>query len=225
MINIFIGYDTRESIASDVCEFSIKKRTKSNLNIQHLKLDLLKKKKIYTRKEDKLSSTEFTFSRFLIPYLMNYKGWAIFCDCDFLWLEDIEKLYKLKDEKYAVMCCQHDYKPKSNIKMDGKKQLIYPRKNWSSMVMWNCGHPSNKILNRNLVNTETGKFLHRFGWLKNEEIGNINIEWNWLVNWYKEPQDGAPKALHFTEGGPWFENFKNCEYSNLWFKEKSKFKN
>ncbi len=225
MINIFIGYDTREKVASDVCEFSIKQRTKSDLNIKLLKLDDLKKKKIYTRAEDKLSSTEFTFSRFLIPYLMNYKGWAIFCDCDFLWLEDIQNLYKLKNDNFAVMCCQHIYNPKSDTKMDGKKQLIYPRKNWSSMVMWNCGHPSNRILDKNLVNTETGKFLHRFGWLKDEEIGNINIEWNWLVNWYKEPNHGSPKALHFTEGGPWFENYKNCEYSDLWFKEKNKVKN
>ena len=225
MINIFIGYDTREKVASDVCEFSIKQRTKSDLNIKLLKLDDLKKEKIYTRAEDRLSSTEFTFSRFLIPHLMGYKGWAIFCDCDFLWLEDIQSLYKLKNDNFAVMCCQHIYNPKSDTKMDGKKQLIYPRKNWSSMVMWNCGHPSNRILDKNLVNNETGKFLHRFGWLKDEEIGNISIEWNWLVNWYKEPNDGTPKALHFTEGGPWFENYKDRDYSDLWFKEKNKIKN
>ena len=222
MINIFIGYDSRESIASDVCELSITRRTKSKTNIQLLKLEELKKEKIYTRAEDKLSSTEFTFSRFLIPHLTNYKGWAIFCDCDFLWLDDIENLYKLRNSDYALMCCKHDYNPKSNTKMDGKQQLIYPRKNWSSLVMWNCEHPSNKILNKNLVNTETGKFLHSFGWLKDEEIGDLNIEWNWLVDWYKEPKDGKPKALHFTEGGPWFENYKNCEYSNLWFSEKNK---
>ena len=225
MINIFIGYDTREKVASDVCEFSIRQRTKSDLNIKLLKLDDLKKKKIYYRAEDKLSSTEFTFSRFLIPHLMDYSGWAIFCDCDFLWLENIEKLYKLRNDNFAVMCCQHIYNPDSDIKMDGKKQLIYPRKNWSSMVMWNCSHPSNRVLDKNLVNKETGKFLHRFGWLKDQEIGNISIEWNWLVNWYKEPKDGTPKAIHFTEGGPWFENYKNCEYSDLWFKEKNQLKN
>ena len=155
---------------------------------------------------------------------MDYSGWAIFCDCDFLWLENIEKLYKLRNDNFAVMCCQHIYNPDSDIKMDGKKQLIYPRKNWSSMVMWNCSHPSNRVLDKNLVNKETGKFLHRFGWLKDQEIGNISIEWNWLVNWYKEPKDGTPKAIHFTEGGPWFENYKNCEYSDLWFKEKNQLK-
>ena len=221
MQNIFIGYDSREKIASDVCEFSIKKRSSEKIKINLLKIEELRKQNIYQRNEDKLSSTEFTFSRFLIPYLMNYNGWALFCDCDFLWLDDITKLFNLKNENFAVMCCQHDYKPINDVKMDGKKQLWYPRKNWSSMVLWNCGHPSNKKLDLKLVNSETGKYLHRFGWLNDDEIGKVSNEWNWLVNWYKEPDDGNPKALHFTEGGPWFENHKNTEYCELWFNEKN----
>ena len=164
MQNIFIGYDSREKIASDVCEFSIKKRSSEKIKINLLKIEELRKQNIYQRNEDKLSSTEFTFSRFLIPYLMNYNGWALFCDCDFLWLDDITKLFNLKNENFAVMCCQHDYKPINDVKMDGKKQLWYPRKNWSSMVLWNCGHPSNKKLDLKLVNSETGKYLHRFGY-------------------------------------------------------------
>ena len=89
------------------------------------------------------------------------------------------------------------------------------------MVLWNCGHPSYKKLDLKLVNSETGKYLHRFGWLNDDEIGKVSNEWNWLVNWYKEPDDGNPKALHFTEGGPWFENHKNTEYCKLWFNEKN----
>ena len=151
---------------------------------------------------------------------MGYKGWAIFCDCDFLWLDDISNLFKLKNNKFAIMCCKHEYNPKKKVKMDGRKQLLYPRKNWSSLVLWNCSHPSNQKLNLEMVNSQTGKFLHRFGWLKDKEIGGIGIEWNWLVNWYEEPTDGNPKALHFTEGGPWFEQCKNTEYAEKWINEK-----
>jgi hypothetical protein len=228
MINIYIGYDSREKIAAEVCKYSIKKNTKKKINIKYLKLDSLRKQNLYKRKDDKLSSTEFTFSRFLVPILNKYKGWAIFCDCDFLWLKNIEELLKLKNDKYAVMCVKHNYKPLNKTKMDGKVQLHYPRKNWSSLILWNCGHPANRRLNLNMVNSESGKFLHRFGWLKNNLIGTINKDWNWLVGWYKEPRDGVPKALHFTEGGPWFKNYKNIDYANLWLKEKkeltSKFK-
>jgi lipopolysaccharide biosynthesis glycosyltransferase len=155
--------------------------------------------------------------------LNKYSGWAIFCDCDFLWLTDIEELFKLKNDKYAVMCVKHDYKPLNKTKMDGKAQLHYPRKNWSSLILWNCSHPANKRLSLNIINSKDGKYLHRFGWLKNSLIGSINKEWNWLVGWYKEPRDGSPKALHFTEGGPWFKNHKNVDYANLWLKGKKNF--
>ena len=100
--------------------------------------------------------------------------------------------------------------------MDGKTQSLYPRKNWSSMVLWNCEHPSNKQVIPSMVNNETGKFMHRFSWLKDEEIGQISHEWNWLEGWYKEPQDGKPKAIHFTEGGPWFKNCQDVDYADLW---------
>jgi len=213
---VFIGYDSREPIASKVCEYSLKHTTEEPLVVKHLKQDELRNKKIYTREIDKLASTEFTFTRFLVPFLMNYKGWALFCDCDFLWLDDVDKLFAQRDDKYAVMCVHHDYTPKEGVKMDGKQQTLYPRKNWSSMVLWNCGHPSNYQVIPAMVNKETGKFMHRFGWLKDSEIGSIGHEWNWLVGWYKEPQDGKPKALHYTEGGPWFKNHEKVEYSDQW---------
>ena len=116
------------------------------------------------------------------------------------------------------MCVKHDYKPKSETKMDGKIQSIYPRKNWSSLVLWNCSHPSNKKITKELVNDDqiTGKYLHRFSWLKDDEIGSINHHWNWLVGWYQEPKDGKPKAIHYTEGGPWFADYRFCEYHEVW---------
>ena len=213
---VFIGYDSREKIASDVCEYSLKHTTEEPIEIKYLKLNELKKQGIYTRGQDTLGSTEFTFSRFLIPYLQDYKGWALFCDCDFLWLDDVDKLFAQRDDNYAVMCVHHDYTPKEGEKMDGKQQHLYPRKNWSSMVLWNCGHPSNQQVIPEMVNNETGKFMHRFSWLKDSEIGQISHEWNWLEGWYKEPVDGKPKAIHYTEGGPWFENCQNVDYADLW---------
>lgn len=215
--NIYIGYDTREDIAYQVSKFSILQRS-NNVSVIPLKLDELKEKGFYWRGEDKLGSTEFTFSRFLVPELNDYKGWALFCDCDIIFLEDINNLFNLKDDKYAVMCVQHDYKPKEETKMDGKQQTLYPRKNWSSLVLWNCGHPSNQKISKELINNPetTGKYLHRFSWLKDEEIGAIPHYWNWLVGWYKEPNDGNPKAIHYTEGGPWFENYRDCDYHQKW---------
>lgn len=221
-MKIFIGWDSREDIAYQVCKHSILRRTDREVEIIPLKLEELQQQGVYTRSPDPLSSTEFTFSRFLVPHLMNYKGWALFIDCDFLFLEDVGKLFDLatKYEKYAVLVVQHDYDPKNDKKMDGKIQHKYPRKNWSSLIMWNCGHTENRKLHPSVVNTSTGSYLHRFSWLNDRFIGSLPISWNWLVNWYKEPKDGTPYALHYTEGGPWFPNYVNCEYGGNWVEEK-----
>lgn len=222
-MKVFIGYDSREDIAYQVCKHSILSRTE-DVDVEPLKLSELKEKGIYTREDDPLSSTEFTFSRFLVPYLMNYSGWAIFADCDFVFLEDVKKLFNIaKKYDYAVMCAMHDYKPTNSLKMDNKQQFQYPRKNWSSLMIFNCGHPALKELNPEIVNKETGEYLHRFKWLKDDELGAISHEWNWLVNWYKEPENGIPKALHFTEGGPWFSNYLKTEYGAVWMEEKYKY--
>jgi len=217
-MKIYVGYDTREDIAYQVCEHSIKRRN-GQTEVIALKQKELREQGIYYREVDKLASTEFTFTRFFIPYLNNYNGWAIFCGCDFVWRISPTELEQYCDDSKAVVCVQHDYKPKEGLKMDGQVQLVYPRKNWSSMVLWNCGHPKNKILTPELLNKETGKFLHRFSWLDDSDIGNLPPIYNWLVNWYKEPKDGIPKILHYTEGGPWFENYRNCEYADVWKKE------
>jgi len=217
MKNVYIGFDSREDIAYQVSKFSILDKSQ-NINVSPLKLTDLKNRGLYTREEDKLGSTEFTFSRFLVPALNDYKGWALFCDCDIVFLEDVNQLFDLCDDQFAVMCVQHDYTPKEGVKMDGKQQTLYPRKNWSSLVLWNCGHPSNKAVNLELINNPntTGKYLHRFSWLKDDEIGSIPHAWNWLAGWYHEPDDGSPKAIHYTEGGPWFENYRHCEYHQIW---------
>lgn len=218
MINVYIGWDSKQDLAYQVCKHSIVSRNK-NVNIVPIKQSLLRDQGVYTRKEDSLSSTEFSFTRFLVPYLSGYKGWSLFCDLDIIFLDNIETLFSLTNDQYAVMCVKHDYQVKEGFKMDNQIQSVYPRKNWSSLVLFNCNHKSNQTLTPNLVNTESGKFLHGFNWLADNEIGEIDKEWNWLVGVYKEPKDGKPKAIHYTEGGPWFDNYKNCEYSDTWLEE------
>ena len=216
-MKIFVGYDTREDITYQVCEHSIKQH-QPNAEVLPLKMKELREAGLYTRPIDPLSTTEFTFSRFLIPYMTNYKGWAVFCDCDFVWTVDAAELFAQADDRYAVMVVKHDYTPAPGVKMDNQKQMPYPRKNWSSMILWNCAHPANRAVTPELVNKETGQYLHRFSWLKDEEIGSVDHSWNWLVGWYKETKDGEPKVLHYTEGGPWFKEYRDCEYSNVWKK-------
>jgi lipopolysaccharide biosynthesis glycosyltransferase len=217
---IYIGWDSREDIAFQVARQSIldKASNPDSLEIIPLKQEELRNQGLYWRDEDKLGSTEFTFTRFLLPELDSFNGWALFIDCDFLFLDDIEKLFKQCDDRYALMCAKHDYTPTSTKKMDGKKQSVYPRKNWSSMMLVNCGHQSNKKLTKELVNDPSidGKYLHRFSWLSDAEIGQVSHEWNWLVGWYNEEEDGKPRALHYTEGGPWFKNYQKCEYAVDW---------
>lgn len=222
-LKIYVGWDSREDIAYQVCKKSIRQTATVPVNIVPLKQKTLRTAGLYSRPVDTLASTEFTFTRFLVPRLMGYKGWALFIDCDFLFLDDVKKLFDQRNDKYAVMCAQHDYTPKEGVKMDGKAQTIYPRKNWSSMMLINCGHPSNLNLTDQLVNDEykTGAYFHRFSWLQDREIGKLSHEWNWLVGWYNEPADGKPKMIHYTEGGPWFENYRFCEYDQIWKDELS----
>ena len=154
----------------------------------------------------------------LVPELTNFSGWALFCDSDIIFLDDVKELFDQADDKYAVMCVKHDYAPKEGIKMDGQVQTVYPRKNWSSVMLFNCAHPSNAALDMDLVNEPeiNGAYLHRFSWLEDEEIGELSHEWNYLVGHYTS---GSPKALHYTEGGPWFENYRNCEFHTEWKQE------
>ena len=222
-LSCFIGYDSKEDIAYRVCKYSLKKRSSLKTNIISLKLDELVAKNYYYRSIDPLASTQFTYSRFLVPALMNFKGWALFCDCDFIFLSDVADLIKNVDESKAVYCVQHDYTPKEKHKMDGQKQTIYPRKNWSSFIVYNCSHPSNKKLNVDLVNKETGAFLHQFKWLKDSEIGSLDERWNWLEGWTSNHNSNYPYAVHYTRGGPWFQEWQDVEFANEWIKERDEY--
>lgn len=220
--NVYVGWDSREDIAFQVAQHSIHKHN-PNVNVLALKQHELRDKGGYWRDVDLLASTEFSFTRFLVPNLNHYSGWAVFVDCDFLFTTDIGELFDQADSKYAVQVVKHDYTPKETVKMDGKTQHLYPRKNWSSMILFNCAHPSNAALDLVNVNTQSGAWLHQFKWLKDEEIGELSPEWNWLVGWYKEPEDGKPKAIHYTQGGPWFKEYADVEYGDRWIAERNEY--
>ena len=222
-LNIYIGYDSKEDIAYRICKYSILKRSRSNIKITSLKLYELVAKNLYKRDIDPLASTEFTYSRFLVPALNNYNGWAIFCDCDFIFFEDISNILIDIDQSKAVYCVQHDYTPKEKHKMDGQKQTIYPRKNWSSFILFNCSHPSNKKLSVDLVNSETGSFLHQFKWLEDNEIGSLDERWNWLEGWTSSHNDKKPYAVHYTRGGPWFDEWQDVEFASEWTNERDEY--
>jgi len=217
-MKVFVGYDPREDMAYQVCKHSILKHS-PNADVRPLVQKELRQAGWYKRPVDQLASTEFTFTRFLIPELTNYKGWAVFMDCDMILTTDIAELFAKADDKYAVMCVQHDYTPKEGMKMDGQKQTVYPRKNWSSVVLWNCGHPSNKVVDQDMVNEKelNGAYFHRFRWLEDSEIGKLDHTWNYLVGVYDDIE--TPNLIHYTEGGPWFENYRDCEFNELWKQE------
>ena len=218
---IYIGFDRREPQAYDVARFSLARRASIEVEVMPIKLDELRARGLYWRRADPLAATDFTYSRFLTPALAGFKGWALFCDCDFLWLGDIAELAAHAETPKALYCVQHDYRPKESIKMDGAVQTVYPRKNWSSLMLFNCEHPAVKRLTPDVVNSETGAFLHRMQWVADQDIGALPVEWNWLEGWNQKPERGTPKAVHFTRGGPWFEQWRHVDYGGLWVAERN----
>ena len=219
----YIGYDSKEDIAYRICKQSLLRNSSIKIKVLSLKLHELITKGFYKRAVDPLASTEFTYSRFLVPSLMGYNGWAVFCDCDFLFFEDVSKLFKNLSDDKAVYCVKHDYTPKERHKMDGQQQTIYPRKNWSSFIVFNCSHPSNKKLTVEEANKQPGSFLHQFKWLKDDEIGSLDERWNWLEGWTSKHNKTSPFAIHYTRGGPWFEEWQDVEFADLWIKEKNNY--
>ena len=213
MINIFIGYDSKERVAYNVLSHSIIQNSTKPVAITPIALNNLKDD--FVRERNALSSTEFSFSRFMIPHLMNYQGWALFMDCDMLMFEDISKLWRMRDDKYAIQVCKHDYTPKTDTKFLGQVQTKYPKKNWSSFMLMNCKKCT--TLTPDYVNKASGLELHQFKWLEGDHlIGDLPLEWNWLVGEYEHKDDVY--NVHYTKGGPWFEEYAKCDYSQDWFR-------
>ena len=212
MIRIFIGYDNNEKVAFSTLSHSLLKHSTQPISITPIRLENIKD--IFVRERLKIQSTEFAFSRFLVPYLCNYSGHAIFMDCDMLSRANIAELWRLRTTKYAVQCVQHDYTPTSTIKFMNQPQTPYPKKNWSSMMIFNNAKCT--ALTPDYVNSATGLELHQFKWLESEDlIGNLGVEWNHLVGEYEYNENA--KLVHYTEGGPYFKNYKDCHYADEWF--------
>jgi len=205
---VFIGWDSREDIAYEVAKYSIHKYN-PNIEVIPLKQYQLREAGVYWREEDKKGSTEFTITRFLVPWLSQFNGWSLFMDCDVLAYEDVGNILKDADLGRAVNCVKHDYSPTSVMKMDGKMQHNYPRKNWSSVMLFN--NTLCRKLIPEIVNTETPMYLHRMMWA-DEDIGGLPIKWNLLNGYY----DKNAAIRHYTDGGPWFEEYRDCEFASDW---------
>ena len=214
-LKVFIGWDSREDIAYQVARHSILKHN-PNIEVYPLKLYELREKGIYSREDDKKGSTEFTISRFLVPFLSGYKGHSLFMDCDMICLDDLEFVLEFQDAAInPVACVQHDYSPKSKMKMDGQMQHIYPRKNWSSVMLFNNSKCKN--LTPDIVNTETPMYLHRMLWA-DEKIGSLPVKFNFLAGYYDFNEE-QPVLIHYTDGGPWFKEYRDCPHGDLWKNE------
>ena len=206
-------------MAYEVARQSLIRHASIDVDVRPIKLDSLIRQGLYARGKDPLAATEFTFSRFLTPYLCDFSGWALFCDCDFLFLSDVAALLAYADPKLALYCVKHDHKPTEAIKMGGRTQTAYPRKNWSSFMLLNCGHPSTRRLTPEVVNSAPGAFLHRMQWAKDDEIGSLPESWNWLAGWSPLKENERPHAVHFTSGGPWLEAYQDVPFADAWRKE------
>ena len=216
MIRVFIGFDPRESVAYNVLAHSINARASQPVTIAPLALSQLGG--LYTRERNPLQSTDFSFSRFLTPYLSGYEGWSVFMDGDMLMRDDIAGLWALRDERYAVMCVKHDHQPKEDTKFLGAVQTKYEKKNWSSVMLFNNARC--RALTPDYVNRATGLELHQFKWLSNDNlIGSLPPRWNHLVG-YQAPS-GEAALVHFTLGGPYFDDYVDCEYASEWYSERA----
>lgn len=240
---ICIGYDSPHPDAFSVCRFSLRRRMSRAVPITGIHLDDVRGRGLYSRPMERRTidgrdmlwdpiseapmATEFACSRFLAPFLAGWKGWAWFMDCDMLSLRDFAQCLDMADPRYAVMCVHHKYAPTSGTKMDGRAQLgevdsraagRYTRKLWSSMMGFNCEHPSNAALTLTLINGAAGRDLHRFCWLKDHEIGEIPADWNFIAG-HSDPQI-SPALVHYTEGGPWLKGFDDVPFSREWLAER-----
>jgi lipopolysaccharide biosynthesis glycosyltransferase len=211
VIRVFIGFDPRETIAYNVLSFSIQRHATHPVAIAPLMLSQLGG--VLTRERHPLQSTDFSFSRFLTPFLADYTGWSVFMDCDMLMLDDIATLWSLRDERYAVMVVKHRHVPRETVKFLGEPQSKYEKKNWSSVMLFN--NALCRTLTPDYVNTATGLELHQFKWLESEDlIGSLPDRWNHLVGYNPPRADAA--LVHYTLGGPYFEEFGKCEYADAW---------
>ncbi len=216
MIRIFIGYDSREVIAHHVCIQSILETTRSPVSITSLKLSQLES--VFHRKREPDQLTDFSYTRFLVPYLCDYQGWAIFIDGDMLIREDIQALWNLQDDRYAVNVVKHAPHQGEHHFL-GTTVKLFPKFNWSSVMLFN--NKKCKALTLDYLLTVKYQDLHQFEWLESEsDIGELPPTWNHLVG-YDKPNSSAA-LVHWTLGCPYFEAQKQAEFADEWFAMRDK---
>lgn len=213
IIPIFIGYDPREAVAYHTCVNSIIRHATQPVAIHPVALNLFADYK-ETHGDN---SNHFVYTRFLVPWLMHWSGWAIFIDGDMIVRDDIANLWNLRESNKDVMVVKHDYKTRMPVKYMGAKNEDYPRKNWSSVILWNCSSFPNRRLTPDFVQHATGSELHRFTWLDDERIGELPKIWNWLPDEFGPNEDA--KLLHYTLGTPCFTEFKDTPMAEVWHQE------
>jgi len=213
VIPVCIGYDPREAAVYTVLEKSLIETSSSPLAIIPLYSKMLDN---FDGQQD--ATNAFIYLRFLVCHLMDFQGWAIYMDSDMLFRDDITKLWDMRDDSKAVMVVKHDYHTTQETKFINTpleaRNSNYPRKNWSSLILWNCGHPQNRILNKRFVSEAGGRVLHRFSWLQDNQIGHIHSDWNHLVG--ELPPNPMAKNVHYTLGAPGFEYYRDCAFSDEW---------
>ena len=218
MIRVFIGFDPVETISYHVLSHSIHARASEPVSIAPLMLSQLNG--VMTRECHELQSTDFSFFRFLVPSLCDFEGWALFMDCDMLVLDDMAELWKLRDDNFAVQVVKHHHVPEETTKFLGNPQSKYEKKNWSSVMLFN--NTKCRALTPQYVNTATGLELHRFQWLGDDDlIGDIPHRWNHLVGYDETVAVGDVSNLHYTIGGPYFNEYKDTDYAKEWFADLS----
>jgi hypothetical protein len=215
MLQVYIGYDPRETVAYHTLAHSILRRSSIPVSIAPVMQSQLKG--LYRRARGATESTEFSLTRFLVPALSAYRGWSLFMDCDMLCRADIAELaaHTERAGDKAVLVCKHDYTPGPTRKFLNQVQTVYPRKNWSSVMLFN--NERCRALTADYVNGASGLDLQRFVWLEDAQIGELPLEWNWLVGEYKHNPDA--RIVHFTIGGPYFDEYRDCDYAEEWFEE------
>lgn len=227
---IWIGYDARESDGFAVARNTARQLCQIPVPIYGLDIGSLQSQGLYTRPMardggqliDLISkapmSTEFALTRFLVPHLAE-SGLALFVDCDVMFRQSPIRLFERADLSKAVSVVQHEYDPEDALKMDGQAQTRYARKNWSSVMLFNCDHPRNDPLSVEYVNSRRGLDMHQFDWLRDSDIGELDTQWNYLVGHHTREDCADPAIVHYTEGLPWMR--EGCEYADEWFKARS----
>ena len=209
-INMIVGFDQREAVAYHVFCQSVLEKTSAPVQF----IPLTKQSLFGYQEHHRDGTNAFTYTRFLSPWLMDYEGWVIFADGDMVCTDDIANLWNLRDITKAVQVVKHNYQTKVHRKYFGNKNEDYPRKNWSSVILWNCAHSKNRQLTPEFVQGQDGAFLHRFKWLEDNDIGELPKEWNWLATEYEANPNA--KLVHYTLGTPCFMEYRDSDMADQW---------